>query len=183
MGVTIHYRCNDRFLGEKALTPPTDEQGLDMIKEAMTVAKEVMDQFEISYTESLEDSRDEANARTAGFFEGALELSGPGEGCEWVGFGWHRMDSVFTDLDGNREENIGWNGRKFCKTAYAEDWSRTHLAVAEVIVRWQERELVIDSSDESDYLPEKNLEVFVQQNRVREDEIPLLQRILEQVST
>ena len=180
MGITIRYRCNDRFLAMDPEKPPENEPGLAIIRDAMTIAKETLDRFRIPYVEGRTDRRTTTGKRNLREFAGYLELTGLGEGCEGLRYGWKRLDLRIDLADGTIQENFGWNGKMSCKTKYARDWATTHLAVAETIYRWQAEELVTECYDEGDWLPGRDRERFAREHRMNETDSVYLNEILEQ---
>ena len=180
MAITIQYRCNDRFLAMDPEKPPENEPGLVIIQDALTIAKETMDRFKIQYAEGRTDRRTTTGEHNLREFAGYLELAGLGEKCEKLRYGWKRLDLRIELADGRIHENFGWNGKMFCKTRYARDWARTHLAVAETIYRWQAEELVTECHDESRWLPGRDRERFAREHRMNETDSVYLSEILEQ---
>ena len=80
---------------------------------------------------------------------------GAGFGCESLSFGWNlvlRHDPA----DGRVHNAI--DGQRWCKTQYARDYLRTHVAVCHILASLQDHGLVSTILDEGEYLPHYSME-------------------------
>ncbi len=152
MGVTIHYRLPPG--PPRSTRPPATTVAQPMLKRALDIATKTLKAQDIPHEVESVDDRDKDNLPHPALYGFIINTSGPGDGAESLFYGWEHMPDP--DSEERRPPYI-WSGYHFCKTEFARDFPKVHVAIATIVEQWHQERLISSYTDEAGYLPEHNM--------------------------
>ena len=126
MGRAIHYGVTNppMLMGVGGI--PDQPHG-EWVERAGKLAQGVLTELDLPHRMRAVDRRKDPEAAYPGLVYGlAIDLLGPGKGCEELCFGWKQA----------KQGQQAWTGQHHCKTEFAQSRSRTHRAVMAVLQAW-----------------------------------------------